>query len=305
MLKRFCTIEAKVLIFDDSKSPPRILVGPPTYEHSMADPITVGETIPLAKVLDVDFNWLLVGWTHDTQEVEGRVHCSMFKPLTEPTTPPGGCDNRIISSCHPFWGLSKGDEIQNLKVAQSRRKKSVPSELVSDSFEPFPTENSMAVGDKVSGIIVDMKDNGLVVRVTSSCVGVVPLLELSDKPNVLAVPTEYFPIGSRLHCVVSKVHKGEKQSSNLSEMFQFSVLRLHEESIGNDFPSPGDLIVGVVDRSTSQLIHPPELLLRLRKGRIGRCCITELEEMDEWKNFPLGRPIVDDNGETTPDYQSK
>jgi hypothetical protein len=306
MLKRFSTIEAKVLVFDDSKSPPKIILGPPTYEHSTDDPITVGETVSIAKVLDVDFNWLSVGWTHDAEEVEGRVHCSMFKPLTEPKMPPGGCHNRVISSCHPFWGLSKGDEIPNLKVVQLRSKRSVPFQLASDSFEPIPRDISLVVGDKVSGIIADVKkDSGLVVRVTSSCVGVVPLLELSDKPDVLCSPTEHFPIGSRLHCVVSRVPKSEKQSSDRSEGLQFSVLKLLEETIERTHPSPGDLIVGVVDRGIRQVLRPPELLLRLRNGRTGRCCITELEEMDEWTNFPLGRSIVDENGDVTSDHQSK
>jgi len=56
-------------------------------------------------------------------------------------------------------------------------------------------------------------------------------------------------------------------------------------------PSPGDLIVGRIDRSLPSLSEP-DLILDLRGGFVGRCCITELEEVDDWTNFPLGRKRI-------------
>jgi hypothetical protein len=35
-------------------------------------------------------------------------------------------------------------------------------------------------------------------------------------------------------------------------------------------------------------------MLELRGGFSGRCCITELDEPDEWVNMPLGRQRVYD-----------
>jgi hypothetical protein len=50
----------------------------------------------------------------------------------------------------------------------------------------------------------------------------------------------------------------------------------------------GALVIGRVDRTLPSLA-PSDLMLDLRHGFIGRCCITELVEADDWTNFPLGR----------------
>jgi hypothetical protein len=63
-------------------------------------------------------------------------------------------------------------------------------------------------------------------------------------------------------------------------------------------PIRGDLVVGRIKFSIS-CHRPPALMLELRRGVIGRCCITELDEVDDWINMPLGRMKV------TSDDQSK
>jgi hypothetical protein len=53
-------------------------------------------------------------------------------------------------------------------------------------------------------------------------------------------------------------------------------------------PARGDLIFGRIHRGLKQALSP-SLMLALRVGFVGRCCITELEENDEWGNMPIRR----------------
>lgn len=292
LLRKYNTIKAKVLGVDHTFSPPKILLGPESYElsskkvsRSPASYELSSNSVSLARVVGIDFNWLSVVFKEGTEDVMARVHCTQFAPEKEPELPPGGCYTKVISSCHPFWGISKGEEVGNFKVT---RVTSGAMELASAAYATTG-QVSFAVGDKVSGIVVDTnKHNGLVLRISPSCVGFVPWLELSDDPIVLHNATAHFPIGSRLQCVINKTPKQQGHRSKLRDGLQFSVLRAKDEQDGRRNPSPGDLVVGIIDRSSSHMIQPPELILKLRGGKIGRCCITELEEMDEWMNFPLG-----------------
>ena len=68
-----------------------------------------------------------------------------------------------------------------------------------------------------------------------------------------------------------------------------SALACESQSIKIPKPVKGDLVVGRINRSVKSVVSP-SLMLDLR-GYIGRCCITELDEQDEWKNMPLGNNI--------------
>ena len=37
------------------------------------------------------------------------------------------------------------------------------------------------------------------------------------------------------------------------------------------------------------MIAPPSLMLTLRGNFVGRCCVTELADVDDWENMPLGK----------------
>lgn len=50
----------------------------------------------------------------------------------------------------------------------------------------------------------------------------------------------------------------------------------------------GELIAGRINNAM-RLYRPPSLMLELRGGFRGRCCITEIDEPDDWVNMPLGR----------------
>jgi hypothetical protein len=44
-------------------------------------------------------------------------------------------------------------------------------------------------------------------------------------------------------------------------------------------------------------------MVELRGGYVGRCCITELDEVDEWENMPLGR--MPESGQTKQETENK
>jgi hypothetical protein len=63
-----------------------------------------------------------------------------------------------------------------------------------------------------------------------------------------------------------------------------------KEAESSKVPKPlcGDLIVGRINRHMP-LQRAPALMFDLRGGFAGRCCITELDEVDDWVNMPLGK----------------
>mmetsp|Transcript_5874 Transcript_5874/g.13396 ORF Transcript_5874/g.13396 Transcript_5874/m.13396 type:complete len:857 (-) Transcript_5874:55-2625(-) len=56
-------------------------------------------------------------------------------------------------------------------------------------------------------------------------------------------------------------------------------------------PHRGNLIVGRIHKK-SRILGAPSLMLNLRGGFVGRCCITELSDVDSWENMPLGKAVV-------------
>jgi hypothetical protein len=109
----------------------------------------------------------------------------------------------------------------------------------------------------------------------------------------------HFPIGSKLECVVldksiwetnrTKYYKMRNKDVSKSNIPFLSLLGCDSlKPIINEKPEIGSLVVGRIDRTIPSLA-PPDLMLDLRHGFFGRCCITELMEPDDWTNFPLGR----------------
>jgi hypothetical protein len=66
-----------------------------------------------------------------------------------------------------------------------------------------------------------------------------------------------------------------------------SVLAVSEPTLGMEKPTRNDLIIGRINKNLPQY-QAPSLMLSLRGGFVARCCVTELAEVDEWENMPLG-----------------
>jgi hypothetical protein len=151
----------------------------------------------------------------------------------------------------------------------------------------------------VSGI---SKGKGLWVEISPTVSAHIPGIELSTDVKVLNNMEKHFCIGSRVNGVVldkslwektrQKYHRNyaKKHVEDSKAKMPFLSLLGYEEKQGSTLkPQRGDLVVGRIDRSFPSVLGP-DLMIDLRGGYIGRCCITELNEIDDWTNFPLGRP---------------
>ena len=96
---------------------------------------------------------------------------------------------------------------------------------------------------------------------------------------------KHFKIGGRIKCSVlpNKAKEGPfKQVVRLSALGE----------VKKSKPVRGDIIVARINRNIKQT-RAPALMLEFPGGHIGRCDITELQEVDEWENMPLGRATAD------------
>ena len=65
-------------------------------------------------------------------------------------------------------------------------------------------------------------------------------------------------------------------------------------------PNCGTVVVGRINTKSNRKIGPPSLMLNLRGNMVGRCCITELTDLDSWENMPLGKTPSTDGGKGQP-----
>ena len=186
----------------------------------------------------------------------------------------------------------------------------------------FHKASDVKPGMSMSGVIVGYGTNnsGIWVMPSPSIKAFVPGLELSSNPKHLNKIEAYYPIGSRISVYIlrnlKKTVKGgipsktdddneddaanKKKSKGKKETFATlyaSVLRVGSEAKDQHKPN---LLVGRIDRQLSAK-DGPALMLTLRGGHTARCCITELEEPDEWMNMPLGRLASNTNANPAKD----
>ena len=325
-LQLFSTVVVKVLAVDDKVKPPRILLGlkkrsgDDAAETEMGPPpLQAGDVIEEAEIGKLDFHRanlkiLDEAWS-ENRTIRARLHCSMAdsKALTSTGMLSSGSTEQVISSCHPFYKWSTGDKLTDLHVVSvTRRGRSWIVEVTNRKEEKdsgttgrmfVEKANELSPGDRVSGIVTAVaKNQGLWLQLSPSVSAQIPGLELSEDVNVLNNLARHFPLGSRLDCVVvdrsvwektrSKYHGHHPNKKDADQKAAgvplLSLLGCSTETANPTKPRRGDLVVGRIDRSLPSAAAPA-LMLDLRGGYVGRCCITELEEVDEWTNFPLGR----------------
>jgi hypothetical protein len=241
-----------------------------------------------------------------------------------------------ISKGHPFYGLKVGQTLVELTVVSCmRRKGSVYVQLTDRSMEESDkTEATVAPtfvarrpqlkpGMITSGIVtgVAAQNRGLYIQVSPVVKGFVPGLELSRDLTVLNDIAAQGLVGLRVKCLVmdeKQWHANRAKCPFASQNQQswadrkskqakkpqliLSVIACEEESTDIAKPARGDLVVGRINKSLRQTL-PPSLMVELRGGFVGRCCITELDEVDEWENMPLGR--MPEPGQTKKDTENK
>jgi hypothetical protein len=229
---------------------------------------------------------------------------------------------RQMAKGHPFYGMKVGQKLSDLTVVSVRRRKGIVHVNVTDrdmkprecadkgkTALPFVEQRAeLRPGMVMSGVVTGVAagNKGLYVQVSPFVKGFVPGLELSRDLKILNDMRRHVTIGSRIQCRVmderqwhenrancpfssqhqqSWADRKSKQTEN-PQLF-LSVIACEEETPKFSKPTRGDLVVGLVNKTLSQTLAP-SLMLALRGGFVGRCCITELDEAGDWENMPLG-----------------
>ena len=223
---------------------------------------------------------------------------------------------------HPFYKWKVGKKLSNLTVLSIERERrgfnvhatnrnqqqAVDGSPATGEYSFFKDKAQLTPGTFLTGIVKGFAPNnkGIYVQVSPKVEGFIPALELSTDAKMLNNMSSYVRIGSRLRCCVVDgaqwrdtrlkcPHISKKKGQHrdhVGDVLHLSVLRCNPESqedqvLGGNSTPRFDHIVGRVNRSIPPLLSP-SLMLDLRGGFVGRCCITELEEPDEWANMPLG-----------------
>lgn len=185
------------------------------------------------------------------------------------------------------------DGINYVELSNRKSDCGHPSVLVTDP-------NHLPSGSIVSAIVTSISSStarcGIYVQLCPGIAGFVPALEASDNPEVLNNLSSHFIVGSRISvCVVDKkstlnvpkIHRMQDQHGD--HVIELSILLAGSgDAINPSKPKRGDMIVGCISKKR-HMQGPPSLMISLRGGFVGRCCITELADVEEWINMPLGK----------------
>lgn len=284
-------------------------------EKEPALPVKVGDKVS-AKIKDVNFFELSVAILEGDTELEG-VHGTVHITLKSSLQANVKCQEKSIlksnkfkkmTKNHPFYGLKAGQTLASLHVVSViRQKRKVIAHLTDRPADTILSNKSdILPGAKVSVIVTGVAPNnkGLYVEASPSLKGFIPGLELSKDMELLNNIEAHVAIGSRIGCVVVDQtlfhgNRGKNRSSDATEKSPliFSVVGCDTDEVSiPQKPVRGDLVLGRIQRGLPQS-NSPALMVALRGGFVGRCCITELEESDEWENMPTGRISTTEDGQ--------
>lgn len=295
-----------------------------------ADIILPGHVIKKVKVDDVNFaraTVTILDEMFSEAKLKARIHVTMANPLEgkslslpikkinkDEDTEMSGENKEKITEYHPFFTWKKDSIIENVHCVSIDVKDGVTHvELTNRAEENKESGNSAPLfvsepshikeGSLVRGIITSIakQNKGLWVQLCPGVNGFVPGLELSNDINVLNDLGIFFKVGGQITCCVTK---DKKDKSQFKQGVRLSLLGVNQKKTGeNRFKKPvrGDLVVGRVNRFIKEH-RAPALMVELPGGFLGRCDITELEEIDDWENMPLGRSQLEgDDNEVPPD----
>jgi ribosomal protein S1 len=288
-----------------------------------------GDKIAEAKIVKLDFHraTLRVLDQEVGTHINVSIHCTMTdsavskideKKKKKRKSGGKGDEKLPITECHPFSNWKTGQTLKNLTVVSVEKSNKTSYVQVTDHKSgegnaDGPTflknESQVSTGMMVTGIVTGVapQNKGIYIQLSPSVGGFIPALELSTSINLMNNLKSNFDVGARLRCRVMdekhwreirskcpvlRQHGGKERKESGGAVF-LSLLLADEESTGAKQPKPsrGDMVIGRINLKLPNALAP-SLMMDLRGGFVGRCCITELEEVDEWENMPLGRPIV-------------
>jgi len=306
-LRLYDTVVTKVIVIDDSVHPHRILLEPVSSSDAGTTNSTkqqtqstfkIGDKISKAVLTTIGFEYASMTTGRNNQRL--FVHCTgkksnptAMKRRKKPLTDQSSGKKASITKYHPFYGLKNGQELKNLTVISVQKNKIwvTETDIDEDNLKDMPTfiekTSQLKPGTKIKGVVAAHgKDNsGIFVHVGPKVTGFISGLELSRDVELLNNLQANVPLGTTIECMVVKL-----QAKRASEdpFLLLSVLACESDSTKTtNKPVGGDIVVGRINKSLDQVLAP-SLMLDLRQG-IGRCCITELDEPDEWENMPLGQ----------------
>jgi hypothetical protein len=254
-------------------------------------------------------------------KVQARIHVSMVQSKPKPIPryrkevdiTQSDAKKKTIHKLHPFYGWTQGTILKDLICVSTHSNHGTLFVELSNRIGVCKNPSLLAKevsdlkpGTKISVVVVGVSKSkrGVWVQPYPNITCFIPALELCQDDRVLNALEAYFPIGTRLECIVmDKVawRKRENWGSKTSQENQDGIQRKRSKSetpylslilaqgtATMEKPKRGEITIGRINRKI-RLYRAPSLMLELRGGYHGRCCITELEEPDEWTNMPLGR----------------
>ncbi|KAL3938362.1 MAG: hypothetical protein SGBAC_006712 [Bacillariaceae sp.] len=314
------TVVTKVKAIDEGKGQMQLQpINPPSTSKQKVHstfPLKAGDHVD-AKIVKVDFFAVTVRIVDDSvdeEKTQAILHCTMkastlkkIKHHKKPVTN----DLEKIAKWHPFYGLKAGQMLSQLTIVYTKRHRGKDQVYLSDQTKPaFASEQSeLTPGTSASVVVTGVAPNnkGLYVDVSPLIKGFIPGLEVTKNIKILNNLSSQVFIGSKIECSVldqtqweenkAKNSNQNTKTATKSKPLLFSVLA-EEANSEVTKPTRGDLIIGRIQRRLKQA-QSPALMIALRGGFAGRCCITELEENDDWANMPIGR--IQDEKKTVPE----
>ena len=217
-----------------------------------------------------------------------------------------GQNNLGWHSDHPFRKWKPGLEIKNLVVIATQgddkegkspsKKKGAASLFLGAASSCAATDSdiaSMEKGTQVHGFITSVSEGGIWVSLSPSWDGFVPAIETSMKLDDIQDLDSRFSRGQRVSAYILRRQTMRIRKEN-KEVLLLSIVGWGGDTSNGAMVSltkPGTVVVGRVNRKISLGTASPSLVFDLPGGRLGRCCITELADPDDWVNFPLGNPL--------------
>eukprot|EP00581_Thalassiosira_minuscula_P030960 CAMPEP_0183784830 /NCGR_PEP_ID=MMETSP0739-20130205/66191_1 /TAXON_ID=385413 /ORGANISM="Thalassiosira miniscula, Strain CCMP1093" /LENGTH=2127 /DNA_ID=CAMNT_0026028819 /DNA_START=64 /DNA_END=6447 /DNA_ORIENTATION=- len=231
-----------------------------------------------------------------------------------------------IGKSHPFYNWKVGDVIPGVRCVAVDNRDGVSYVELANLSDPVPCVVSdpthLPPGSVLSAIVTSVSStishHGLWVQVCPGISGFIPALELSTDPDVLNDLSSNYKVGARITCTVMEtvvsnkklplLHRNRIQTDDHDNAAKdhlaltLSTLLVPRDDSTNQNkqqpafkpikPHRGDLVVGRIN-TKSRMMGSPSLMLTLRGDFAGRCCITELTDVNTWENMPLGKVGAD------------
>lgn len=326
LLPLYETITTQVVEVDNASTPMKFVLAPasePLLKAGVGDDnitgerISVGDRIERAAIEKIDFYRSTVKildsrWSRT--DFLARVHVTMAKvDVANSDVRSREETSGDIAGFHPFGGWNVGQVLVDLiVVAVESRKGKTYIELSnradasdatkggsSGSCSIFFHDDTVPVGTSVQCVVDSVlpNDGGIRVLISPGVSGIVPVLELSSDLSVLNELGVNFPRGACMRCTaidarpyrarLTSLKRGEPRTASSLPLLLSAVNQLEK-------PAVGSLLVGRVCHELT-VVGKPARMFELRGGYAGRCCATELNEVDEWMNMTMDALTASNN----------